>query len=290
MHDAILFVIPVFTISMLLEWFFAVRKGNQTYERWDSFASLSMGVGSVVVGFGYDVLLAGAVTLVSSVVPWKLDPHVWWTWPIALVVFDLCMYWSHRLHHEVRMLWAAHVNHHSSQHYNLSTALRQSWTEGFTGIPMFALSGLAGLSVEHVMLSYAINLLYQFFTHTELVGRLGPLEWVFNTPSHHRVHHGSNLEYLDRNYGGMLIVWDRLFGTFEPETVRAEYGLTTNIRSFNPFVVAFHEWAAMAGDVFRARSLKHALKYMFARPGWSPDGSSMTVPEARRAAGLDAAE
>lgn len=185
------------------------------------------------------------------------------------------------------MLWAAHVNHHSSKHYNLSTALRQSWTEGLTGIPFLAAGALFGLSVEHVMLSYAINLLYQFFTHTELVRTMGPLEWVFNTPSHHRVHHGRNLEYLDRNYGGMLIIWDRMFGTFEPETAPAEYGLTTNIQSFNPFVVAFHEWAAMFRDMVRSRSPIHALKYMVARPGWSPDGSSMTVPEARRAAGLD---
>jgi sterol desaturase/sphingolipid hydroxylase (fatty acid hydroxylase superfamily) len=285
-HDAVLYVIPVFALSMLVEWFIAFRRHRHAYTGWDTFASLSMGIGSVVVGFGYDVLLLKALSWVGQFALWQIPATTWWSWVIAIVAFDFAMYWSHRLHHEVRFGWAAHVNHHSSDHYNLSTALRQSWTEGLTSIPIYAPLALLGIDPHQIVVAFAINLAYQFFTHTEFIDRMGPLEWVLNTPSHHRVHHGTNLQYLDRNYAGMFIIWDRMFGTFEPEGERVVYGLTKNIHTFNPVTIAFHEWVDMARDVVRARSWRERWMKVWGRPGWSADGSSQTVPEARIAAGL----
>jgi sterol desaturase/sphingolipid hydroxylase (fatty acid hydroxylase superfamily) len=172
----------------------------------------------------------------------------------------------------VRVFWASHVVHHSSQHYNLSTALRQTWTP-MTSLPFWAALALLGFQPWMILTQQAISLIYQFWIHTERIGRLpGPIEFVFNTPSHHRVHHGSNELYLDRNYGGILIVWDRLFGTFQGETERPRYGLTQNLRTFRPTKVAFHEFAAIARDVRGAGSWRHRLGYVFRSPGWSPDG------------------
>jgi sterol desaturase/sphingolipid hydroxylase (fatty acid hydroxylase superfamily) len=196
---------------------------------------------------------------------------------------DFVYYWWHRASHEVRLLWAAHENHHSSRHYNLSTALRQSWTTPFTTVPFYVFLPLLGFHPFMVATQVGVSLLYQFWLHTELVGRLGPFEWLFNTPSHHRVHHGTNLEYLDRNHGGILILWDRLFGTFEPERAPVRYGLTKNIDTFSPFRIAFHEWASMARQAWSGRGLREALGYVLLPPGWSPDGSTLTASQLRAA-------
>jgi sterol desaturase/sphingolipid hydroxylase (fatty acid hydroxylase superfamily) len=179
--------------------------------------------------------------------------------------------------HDSRFFWAAHVNHHSSEFYNLSTALRQSWTTPLIGMIFWWPLAILGFSPEMIITQQAISLLYQYWIHTESIRSIGPLEWVFNTPSHHRVHHGSNVEYLDRNHGGILIVWDRLFGTFEPEVEKVHYGLTKNLRTFSLPIVAFHEWAALFSDVARAKTLGEALGYAFAPPGWRPNGASETA-------------
>ena len=207
-----------------------------------------------------------------------------WAFAAALLAVDFAYYWFHRLHHEVRVLWASHVPHHSSQHYNLSTALRQSWTP-FTGLPFYLPLALL-FSPAQIATAYGINLLYQFWIHTELIDRLGPLEWVFNTPSHHRVHHGANVQYLDRNYAGILIVWDRWFGSFEPEAERVRYGLTKNITSFNPVYAAFHEFVAVFRDALTAPSLRDAIGYLLQPPGWKPQGAGATATDLKRSAGL----
>jgi sterol desaturase/sphingolipid hydroxylase (fatty acid hydroxylase superfamily) len=179
-------------------------------------------------------------------------------------------------------MWAAHVNHHSSEHFNLSTALRQSWTTPLT-LPFFYFwLPLAGFRPDMIVIQISISLLYQYWIHTELIGKLGPFEWVMNTPSHHRVHHGSNVEYLDRNHAGIFIIWDRLFGTFEPEKAPVVYGLTTNIETFRPLRIAFHEWAALLRDVRGAASFREAVQYLFRPPGWSVDGSTLTADQMRR--------
>jgi sterol desaturase/sphingolipid hydroxylase (fatty acid hydroxylase superfamily) len=196
------------------------------------------------------------------------------------VLDDLLYYVFHRSAHRVRWFWASHVNHHSSQHYNLSTALRQTWT-GFIAVsfifrlPLF----LVGFPVEMVFFCGGLNLIYQFWIHTELIQKCPRwFEAVMNTPSHHRVHHATNPRYLDANYAGVFIIWDRMFGTFVPENPdeKCRYGLVYNLSTFNPLRIAFHEWAALARDIFSARSFGDILKFAFAPPGWSPDGSRET--------------
>lgn len=188
---------------------------------------------------------------------------------VAVAGWDFVYYWNHRFMHEWRHMWAIHVVHHSSEHYNLSTALRQAWTDvAGTFVPYGALA-LLGVRPNLILKARGINLLYQFWIHTELIDRLGPLEAVFNTPSHHRAHHGSNRQYLDRNYGSILIVWDRIFGTFEVEDEPVVYGLTENIETFNPIRVALHEHVDMLRDVSEAPSWAERIQLMVRSPGWA---------------------
>lgn len=270
MSDLVLYAIPGFILLIVLEVLWAARTRRRVagYEVRDTAASLALGLGNVGIS---------AVTKLGAVAgyAWLYEHRLWSpgtgavAWVLLFFAEDFCYYWFHRSHHQVRILWAAHENHHSSQHYNLSTALRQSWTTPITGPIFWAPLAIAGFSPAMILTAQAWSLLYQFWLHTEAVGRLGKLDWVFNTPSHHRVHHGSNLAYLDRNHAGILIIWDRLFGTFTPEGEPVRYGLTTNITTFNPVRAAFHEFAAIARDVRRAPSLGAALACVFAPPGRS---------------------
>jgi sterol desaturase/sphingolipid hydroxylase (fatty acid hydroxylase superfamily) len=245
-----------------------------------------MGLGSTVAG-----LLIGGVVVAASLAVYQhrlfeIPMTAVWAWVAIFLLEDLTYYWFHRLSHERRFWWAAHVNHHSSQHYNLSTALRQTWTGGISGTWLLWLPlSLLGFPPAMVAIQKGISLVYQFWIHTEAIGRMPRwFEAVFNTPSHHRVHHARNPRYLDRNYAGILIVWDRLFGTFEPELDEepCRYGIVKNIGAFNPLRVAFHEWVAIGRDLAGARSLREAAGYLFGPPGWSPDGSRLTS-EALRA-------
>jgi sterol desaturase/sphingolipid hydroxylase (fatty acid hydroxylase superfamily) len=290
------YAIPGFLLSLWLERLWAMRairasgRGEAAirgYETRDTLASLGMGVGNVIIS-AFSALCAVFLWQLAYRHRW-LDVTSWgaWSWPLLFLGEDLCYYCFHRAHHAVRLLWAAHVNHHSSQYFNLSTALRQPWLTPFTGPAFWLPLALIGFPPERILFAQAISLTYQFWIHTEAVGRLpAVIEWLFNTPSHHRVHHAKNVAYLDRNHGGVLIVWDRLFGTFqrEHEAERARYGLTQDIQTFNPLRIASHEWRALARDVGRARSIRDALHYVFAAPGWSHDGSSQTANELRGAA------
>ncbi len=187
----------------------------------------------------------------------------------AIAAWDFVYYWDHRFMHTSRYMWAIHVVHHSSEHYNLSTALRQPVAEAFgTFVPFGALS-LFGIRPALVETARGVNLLYQFWIHTETIGRLGPTESVLNTPSHHRVHHGSNRQYLDRNHGSILIIWDRIFGTFEPEGDGVVYGLTKNIKTFSPARIATHEYVEMLRDVASSQSWHERLSYVLRGPGWA---------------------
>lgn len=176
-----------------------------------------------------------------------------WTVALLFLVQDFFYYWFHRAHHRIRFFWCSHVVHHSSEKLNLSTAFRQSITYPITGMWLFWLPiVLIGFPPETVIFAAGISLAYQFFIHTQAVGKLGPLEWVLNTPSHHRAHHGRNCEYIDRNYGGILIVWDRLFGTFTEEQAPPDYGIPHQIHTHNPLTLNFHEWKAMLRDASRS--------------------------------------
>jgi sterol desaturase/sphingolipid hydroxylase (fatty acid hydroxylase superfamily) len=216
-------------------------------------------------------------------IPWDSP----WTWVSIVVLDDFAYYWFHRWSHEVRFWWAAHVNHHSSQEYNLSTAVRQTWTGAIVGTwaPWFVLAWI-GYPIELIFLQSGLNLLYQYWIHTEAIRRLPAwYEYIFNTPSHHRVHHASNPRYVDRNYAGVFMIWDRLFGTFaaERDEEPPKYGLIHNINTYNPIKIAFHEWVAMFRDVKRSRSLREAFMYVFGPPGWRPDGTGPTAANLRAA-------
>ena len=185
-----------------------------------------------------------------------------------MIGWDFSYYWHHRFEHEVRILWACHVNHHSSRYYNLSTALRQPWTP-IAVVFFYPVWALFGVAPWMIMVSGGLNLVYQYWVHTEAIERMPSwFEAVFNTPSHHRVHHGSNAEYLDKNYGGILIVWDRFFRSFEPEREPVMYGLTKNIETYSLVAIAFHEYAAIARDLRRARGLRDRLGILFRGPAW----------------------
>jgi sterol desaturase/sphingolipid hydroxylase (fatty acid hydroxylase superfamily) len=287
MDHLVLYAIPGFVALMIIEalWARRARRDDAAlrgYAVRDTATSLTLGVGNVALHAATNAATFGLLVVAYEHRLFTL-PSTWWTWLLLLVAEDLCYYAFHRSHHEVRALWAAHINHHSSTHYNLSTALRQSWTTPFTS-PWFWLPlPLLGFAPWMVITQKAISLLYQFWLHTESIRSLGRLELVLNTPSHHRVHHGRNDEYLDRNHGGILIVWDRLFGTFEPERARPDYGLTTNLTTHHPVRAAFHEWVAIGRDLRRARSLRDALGYLLGPPGWQPGDRSQTS-KARRAA------
>lgn len=194
-------------------------------------------------------------------------PAAWWSIALLFVAQDFCYYWFHRAAHRIRWCWASHVTHHSSERLNLSTAFRQSVTYPVSGMWLFWLPlAWLGFSPAHVVTVVAINLAFQFFVHTQAVGRLGWLEKVFNTPSHHRVHHARNPRYIDRNYAGVLIVWDKLFGTFVEEDEACDYGLVKPVRSHNPVVLTFHEWRDLLRDAWRARGARARLGQLFGPP------------------------
>ena len=205
-------------------------------------------------------------------------------WVAAILGWDFVYYWNHRLSHESRWLWAVHVVHHSSERYNLSTALRQPVAESITIAVPYSLLALLGVRPALIEQARGLNLIYQFWIHTEAIRSIGWLERVLNTPSHHRVHHGSNRQYLDRNHGSILIVWDRLFGTFEPEDEQVVYGLTRNIDTYNPARIATHEIVDIARDVAGAESWPMRLSYLVRSPGWS-SGPGVVSPAAPSAPG-----
>ena len=273
MVDIILTAIPFFIAFIVIEvlslWL-APDDDEVGYEVRDTVTSLTMGIGSVGVGIVYKAAQLVVYAALYAVTPLRLDASLWWVWVVIFFAEDLAYYWYHRAHHEVRILWASHVVHHSSQRYNFSTALRQTWTP-FGGIPFWAPLALLGVPVWAIFLQQSISLLYQFFLHTERVGKLWrPVEYVMNTPSHHRVHHGMNNAYLDRNYGGILVIWDRLFRSFEPEGERVVYGLTKQLRTYNPLVVASHEYASIWADVRAARRWRDRWGFVVRGPGWQP--------------------
>ena len=275
--DILLLAIPFFLVTMAIEAAILARAGRP-YGGADTAASLSMGIGYLVIEAFWRIVELGVLAWAWQFRIFDLEDGLA-TWAFAIVGWDFAYYWYHRAGHEVRLLWAAHVNHHSSERYNLSTALRQTWTP-FAGVIFFVPLALLGLSPEKIVIAGALNLLYQYWIHTETIGRLGALEWVLNTPSHHRVHHGTNPQYIDRNYAGIFIVWDRLFGSFEPEGERVRYGLTKNIGSFHPLWIALHEYAAILRDVRGAESWRARLGFVFRFPGWQPASSIRPLPGA----------
>lgn len=216
---------------------------------------------------------------------WTLPMQHWSGWVACFIGQEFCYYWYHRAAHRVRWFWCTHAVHHSPNQLNLSAAYRFGWTGRLTGtLAFFMLAPLLGMPPQIVLIMLSLNLLYQFWIHATWIPRLGPLEWVLNTPSAHRVHHASNLEYLDGNYGGVLIVFDRLFGTYiaERDDVPIRYGLVTPIRTYNLLQIEFGQWQALWRDLRGARSIREAWSYLWKPPGWSPDGPGETTEALRR--------
>jgi sterol desaturase/sphingolipid hydroxylase (fatty acid hydroxylase superfamily) len=269
---------PLFILLVLGEMFTARRRDPAGFEPHDSMTSLMLGVGSQVAG----LFVAGAtVALATWAYHYRLFTigWAWWAWIACFLLDDLAYYVFHRSAHRVRWFWASHVVHHSSQHYNLTTALRQTWTGFFSLTFLFRLP-LFFIGFHPVMVFFCggLNLIYQFWIHTEAIKRCPAwFEAVMNTPSHHRVHHATNPRYLDANYAGVFIIWDRMFGSFVPEDDEdaIRYGIVKQLGSFNIVWAAFHEWVGIARDMWAA-PWGAKLGYLFGPPGWSHDGSRDT--------------
>ena len=281
--DVIQFSIPFFFLLIGVELVGSRLRGHSVYRLNDSIADLSLGITSQLTGIATRLLTVGLFAYVSanwslqqfSVLPaWPMQRLATWPgllgWTAAFLAVDLAFYWSHRKSHEVNVLWAGHVVHHSSEEYNLTVALRQSSLHGlFTWIFYLPLAFL-GMPWEMFVACYGLNLVYQFWIHTREVGRLGVLEWFMNTPSHHRVHHGVNPTYQDRNYAGVFIIWDRLFGTFTPEEEEPVYGITKPLASWNPIWANVHVFAEIWRNVRLTQGWRNILRVVFGRPGWRP--------------------
>lgn len=279
MIDPIVLAIPAFFVLMAIEWAVARRRRQQVYRASDAIGNLHLGIGSQIVG----VMSLGATLVLYSIV-WEhaalfevpLDSAL--AWAATLLGVDFLYYWFHRTSHGVAFMWAAHAVHHQSEDYNLSVALRQSWLQQFMSIWFYLPLALLGVPPVMFATMVAIDTLYQFWVHTELVGRLGPLEKVLMTPSHHRVHHGTDPQYVDRNHGGVLIVWDRLFGTYEPETTRPRYGTLSPLRSFEPLWANVQVWRLLWRKARAAGTWADKVRVWLKPPGWLPPGVEYVPP------------
>jgi sterol desaturase/sphingolipid hydroxylase (fatty acid hydroxylase superfamily) len=274
--DLSMLAVPLFLIALLLEALWSSKRQLGWYQRRDAMVSLSM-----MVLAGLVELLPRLAAVVLMFILYDISPlkdlvgRQWWAWLLLFVLDDFSYYWFHRMNHEVRLFWAGHVNHHSSQYLNFATALRQGVGERLHKYLFWLWLPLLGFDPLMILTMIGINLFYQFWIHTPAIGKLHPIvEAIFNTPSHHRVHHGSNTRYLDRNHGGVLIIWDRLFGTFaaESDAEPVTYGLTDNIESNNPWIVLSHEYVSIFRDLKRADKWRDRLHYLLWAPGWSHDG------------------
>ncbi|MFZ2173858.1 MAG: sterol desaturase family protein [Rhodococcus sp. (in: high G+C Gram-positive bacteria)] len=287
LHEPVTLAIPFFVLFLVIEWVAARRLEEATidaegrarparggYDARDARASVSMGLVSITTTAAWKLLaLVGYSAVWVYLAPWHLPADAWYTWVILLLGVDLLYYTYHRMAHRIRLIWATHQAHHSSEYFNFATALRQKWNnsgEILIWIPL----PLIGIPPWMVFIGFSVSLVYQFFVHTERVDKLPrPIEFVFNTPSHHRVHHGCDPEYLDKNYAGILIIWDRMFGTFQPETHRPTYGLTKPVGTYNIWKLQTHEYAAIGRDWRQASTWRDRLGYVFGPPGWVPSGA-----------------
>ena len=263
-------------LAVLLEAIWSQVTQRNLFALRDTGVSLTMLVASGVVEIVPRFAAVAAMIYLHDLSPLRdLVARQWWAWLILFVLDDFSYYWFHRFNHEVRLLWAGHVNHHSSEYLNLSTALRQGVGERVHKMLFWLWLPLLGFDAGMILTMIGANLIYQFWVHTQLIRKLPAwFEAVFNTPSHHRVHHASNTRYLDCNHAGVLILWDRLFGTFAAETADEPpvYGLTKNVHTFNPVKVLLHEYASLWRDVKRAVNVRDKARYVLLAPGWSHDG------------------
>ncbi|MCW5773732.1 MAG: sterol desaturase family protein [Rhodospirillaceae bacterium] len=287
-----IYVLPLFAALIALEvlWF---RRGHRAYPWRESLISIGVWLGRIATGLLGAGVLAFVYEALWRATPLRIPLDNAWSWALLFVGVEFFYYWFHRCSHEIRWLWATHAVHHSAEEIHLIAAYRLGWTSLLSGSWIFYLPLIAaGFHPTAVLLMIGINLTYQFWLHTVAIDTLPRwFSYVFNTPAHHRVHHAVNPDYLDTNYGGVLILFDRWFGTFAAERAGdpCRYGLVDPITSGNPFVIAFREWWRMGRDVLRAKSWRARFGHAFGPPGWRPDGSGSTTANLRKAARIAAA-
>lgn len=274
-----MFAVPFFAAMIAAEAWWTHRHGFDEYhDNRDTWGNILLGFGSIVWGVLFGLATIYIYLFAYELAPFKFPADAWWTWVALFFVDDFVYYVFHRVSHESRLFWNFHVVHHSSSHYNLSVAVRQSWFSGILHWLFYAPIMLLGFAPWMFAVMHGFNLIYQFWIHTKLVDKLGPLEYVLNTPSHHRVHHGVNDAYLDKNYAGVLIIWDRLFGSFTPETEEPRYGIIKPLDSYNPFWINTHAWAEMFVAMRQRHGLMAKLRCVFSSPYMEPAGLPSRVP------------
>ena len=280
--DPIVLSIPIFFILIGIELVVERLTHKELYRLPDAIANMSCGITSQLSGLFLKIFAIGIYQMLyENFAFFTLDNKTWWYWVALFLLVDLAYYWAHRMSHEINLFWGGHVVHHQSEDYNLSVALRQSslqviWTFSFN-LPL----ALLGFQTLDFALISSLNTLYQFWIHTETIGKLGWFEYVFNTPSHHRVHHGRDPKYIDKNHAGALIIWDRMFGTFQPEEEKPTYGITKPINSWNPVFANVSHYVEMGKDLQRIPTWTDKIRYLFKKPGWLPDylGGYRPAPE-----------
>ncbi len=273
--------VPIFFILIGIELAYTFYKKLKYYRLNDSIANLSQGIGSQLVGlFMKSVLFIGYMYIFEH---WHLFeiPNTIWTWIILFIGVDFFYYWFHRMSHQINALWAAHIVHHQSEEYNLTVALRQSWFQGWFSWVFYLPLALIGFDPIIFLTLSSFNTLYQFWIHTRTIKSMGFLEYILNTPSHHRVHHGSNPKYIDKNHAGTLIIWDRLFGTFQKEEEEVYYGITKPLASWNPVWANLHYWKDLIETAKKSDNFTDKIRVFVKPPGWFPDklGGFQFAPE-----------
>ncbi len=264
--ELIVWAMPVMIGLVLIEWAISTYQKRDYYDKLDSLAAAAVGIGNVIFSSFIRFAQLAFLVFFMNLVPWSIPP-TWWSYVLSIIAIDFCRYWAHRIAHENRFWWATHVTHHSSGKYNWTVAFRLGWTQ-YMKVIFFAPAALLGFHPVVFFICHQIEVLYQFWIHTEYIRKLPkPIEYIFTTPSHHRVHHATNDKYIDKNYGSTLIIWDRMFGTFQPEEEQAIYGITTKVKKpYNPIYLVFHEWIDIFRDLMKVRSLKEARFYLFGSP------------------------
>lgn len=263
--NIILFAAPIMIILAFSEMYLSFKKKNDFYDKKDFFASLSIGLVYMVQSLVTKSIMLLTALWVYNVVPWFI-PVTWYTSILCFVVLDLCRYLAHRYAHEINLFWATHVTHHNSEKYNLSTSFRLSWTQQIKIIFFLPIS-FFGFHPLVFFICHQIAVLYQFWIHTEYINKMPKIiELFFVTPSHHRVHHGKDDKYLDKNYGSTLIIWDKLFGTFQPEEERPTYGIINQPKGYNPVNLVFHVWVSIFKEMKKQKSVKDAIKVLVSPP------------------------
>ncbi len=270
--EIIIWAAPVMFSLVAVEYFLEFKRNRKAYDEKDLWASTAIGIGNVIV-----TVLSKFVTFFAIwacyyyLAPWTI-PATWWSFILCLIALDFCRYWAHRIAHEQRFWWATHITHHSSEQYYFGVSFRLSWVQHLKLI-FFLPVAIAGFDPVIFFICHQIEVLYQFWIHTEYIKKLPtPIEYIFTTPSHHRVHHATNDQYIDKNYGSTFIIWDRMFGTFEPEKEQPVYGITTPVESYNPVYLVFHEFINIFRDMKKLKSWKNRFRLLWSLPGSEYDG------------------